>query len=84
MFAGPGAWPGPWSVMEAAGPQSPHGRPDASVLCALWTRQNCLTLERQISQSSPLKETQTTGPGLSHNEKGAGRARFRPPPPLPS
>lgn len=41
-----------------------------SVPDTLWTKQNWLASERKISQSSPLREKQTTGRPPSHNGQG--------------
>ena len=62
--ARPGAWP-------ACGPSSTHGwLCDPSVPDMFWTKQNYLASERKISQSSPLREKQTTGHPPSHNGQG--------------
>ena len=43
---------------------------DPSAPDTFWTKQNWLASERKISQSSPLREEQTTGRPPSHNGQG--------------
>ena len=43
---------------------------DPSAPNTFWTKQNWLASERKISQSSPLREEQTTGCPPSHNGQG--------------
>lgn len=60
----PGAQP-------ACGPSSTHGwLCDPSVPDTFWTKQNYLASERKISQSSPLREKQTTGCLPRHEGEG--------------